>query len=207
MHICIDPGILPRWFSSWVSSGFPDVPFLSPQIWWTLSVSPSPAGTYPSASPAPPSLLRAAPVEKKTKQVMLHFFFQAKYHTNLMRHSTSGSEVWEYSPPIVCTPPLSERAGPPWPPPAAGAFHAPSPSAAAPDGAETGACENWPVLLSAAPASAASPAPGARSHGGGPEGKLARSKRLVGVQSDCPAVKWFPGERKNVRFLTMTFEL
>lgn len=91
MHICIDPGILPRWFSSWVSSGFPDVPFLSPQIWWTLSVSPGPAGTYPSASPAPPSLLRAAPVEKKTKQAMLHFFFQAKYHTNLMRHSTSAS--------------------------------------------------------------------------------------------------------------------
>lgn len=100
-----------------------------------------------------------------------------------------GSEIGQdNSPPVVCIPPPFVEAGSQWPQLAGGASLSPSPSVAAPACAETAACGNWPVLLSAGPESVVSPAPGEHFLCGGWAARLALSVRPAAAQCDCPAV-------------------
>lgn len=95
-----------------------------------------------------------------------------------LHHSPQAGQ--STSPPAVCTLPPFVGVWPQWPRLAGCASPSPSPSDAAPVGAETAAYGSWPALLFAVPESFVSPAPGAHSLCGGQE------RRPAAAQCDCP---------------------
>lgn len=141
----------------------------------------------PSASPAPPSLQPDAPAFKE--RPMLHSLSKLEHFiTNYKYYNEPQPTGLGTLPPAACTHPPFVGVWPLWSPLGGGASPAPSPSGAAPAGAETAACGSWLVPLSAGPESAVFPAPGARCLCGVQAGRPALSVRPAAAQCGCPAV-------------------